>query len=56
MNVKVMRKFIESEKDGPFAGAVILTADDGSTALEVLREEMVAGRRVHFVLMDYIMV
>ena len=56
MNVKVMKRLIESETDGLFARAVCLAADDGSTAVELLRAEMSAGRQVHFVLMDYIMV
>ena len=34
----------------------ILEADDGSTALDVMRREMEADRAIDFVLMDYIMV
>ena len=56
MNVKVVARLIENEKVGPFANAVLLTADDGATAVEQLRGEMAAGRPVHFVLMDFIMV
>ena len=51
-----MAKIIGSADSGPFAGAVLLEADDGLTALELLRSEMAAGRQVHFVLMDYVMV
>jgi CheY-like chemotaxis protein len=56
MNVKVITKLIESEKEGVFANAVILTADDGTTAIETLQEQISAGRQVHFVLMDFVMV
>ena len=49
-------RLIESEKEGIFANATLLTADDGTTAVELLRNEMAAGRAVHFVLMDYVMV
>ena len=47
---------IESEKTGLFANAVILTADDGTTAVQTLKEELSAGRHLDFVLMDYVMV
>jgi len=56
LNVKVVVRLIESEKVGDFANATLLTADDGATAVEQLRNEMAAGRAVHFVLMDYVMV
>ena len=56
MNLKIMSKLIESEREGRFAGAEILTANDGETAIEILKEEMSVGRTVHFVLIDYIMV
>ena len=56
MNVKVVVRLIESEKEGVFANATLLTADDGTTAVEQLRSEMTAGRVVHFILMDYVMV
>ena len=55
MNVKVVARLIESEKEGPFANATLLTADDGTSAVEQLRSEMIAGRAVHFILMDFIM-
>eukprot|EP01035_Chromulina_nebulosa_P032072 gene32072-biopygen20655 len=54
MNIKVLVRLIESEKSGPFANAILLTADDGATAVEQLRTEMAAGRAVHFILMDFI--
>ena len=56
MNVKVVVKLIESERVGAFANTTLLTADDGTTAVEQLRNEMAAGRAVHFILMDFIMV
>jgi len=34
----------------------ILEADDGSTALDVMRSEMAADRAIDFVLMDYVMI
>ena len=34
----------------------IIEADDGTTALDVMRSETEAGRTVDFVLMDYVMV
>ena len=56
LNIKVVMRLIENEKAGPFANAVLLTADDGATAVEQLRSEMAAGRAVHFILMDFVMV
>ena len=56
MNVKVVVRLIESEKEGIFANATLLTADDGTSAVKQLRNEMAAGRAVHFVLMDFVMV
>ena len=56
LNIKVVARLIEGEKVGPFAHATLLTADDGTTAVEQLRTEMAAGRAVHFILMDFIMV
>ena len=55
MNVKVVAKLIEGEKVGVFANATLLTADDGTSAVEQLKNEMAAGRAVHFILMDFIM-
>ena len=34
----------------------ILDADDGTTALDVMRSESEAGRVIDFVLMDYVMI
>ena len=56
MNLKVLIRLIESEKEGLFANAVVLTADDGTTAIETLQQQTSAGRQVHFVLMDSTMV
>ena len=56
LNCKVVAKVIEGEKEGAFANATLLTADDGTTAVEQLRSELSAGRPVHFVLMDFVMV
>ena len=56
LNCKMLAKLIESETAGPFAQATVITADDGATAVEALRTEMDAGREVHFILIDYIMV
>ena len=52
----MVARLIESEKAGDFANATLLIADDGATAVQQLRSEMSAGRVVHFILMDYIMV
>ena len=49
-------KVIESEKKGPLVNARLLEADDGTTAVETLRRELAEGRRIDFVLMDYVMV
>lgn len=58
LNCKVITRLIESEKggDGWLSNAVILTADDGTTAVQTMRDEMSAGRAIHFVLMDFVMV
>ena len=49
-------KIIESEKAGRLKDARLLEADDGTTALKMLRRELSEGRKVDFVLMDYVMV
>ena len=49
-------KIIESEKKGRLKDARLLEADDGTTAVEMLRQELSEGRKVDFVLMDYVMV
>ena len=51
-----MAKIIGSAESGPFVGAVLLEADDGLAAVELLRSEKAVGRQVHFVLMDFVMV
>ena len=51
-----MSKLLQSEREGRFASAEILTANDGETAIEILKEELFVGRTVHFILIDYIMV
>lgn len=57
MNRKVMARIINSDSEVRFAGGVdLLEADDGGTAVEMLRSEMDAGRTVDFVLMDFVMV
>lgn len=58
MNCKVIARLIDSEKggDGWLSNAVILTADDGTTAVQTMRDEIAAGREIHFVLMDFVMV
>ena len=56
LNRKVIVKIIESEKTGRLKNARILEADDGTTAVEMLRQELCEGRKVDFVLMDYVMV
>lgn len=56
MNVKVVVRLIQGEKVGALSNATILTADDGITAVEQLRNEMSAGRQVDFVLTDFVMV
>ena len=56
LNRKVVIKLIESVKSGPLKNARLLEADDGTSAVETLRQELSDGRQVHFVLMDYVMV
>ena len=55
MNRKIMAKIIEGDRSGALESAVLLEADDGVTAVEILRAEMAAGRRLDFVLMDFVM-
>jgi hypothetical protein len=56
LNRKVIAKIIESEKTGRLKDARLLEADDGTTAVEMLRRELSEGRKIDFVLMDYVMV
>ena len=53
-----MRRMLESSVNKPVLGdgIRILEADDGSTALDVVRTETAADRAVDFVLMDYVMI
>ena len=37
-------------------GCTVLEADDGTTALDVMRSEAAAGRVIDFVLIDFVMV
>ena len=55
MNRKIMAKIIEGDRSGSLESAVLLEADDGVTAVEILCAEMAAGRRLDFVLMDFVM-
>lgn len=56
MNRKIMTKIIKSVECGRFKDTELLEADDGSTAIELLHEEISANRRVDFILMDFVMV
>ena len=58
LNRKIVRRMLESSANRAVLGdcTTILEADDGTTALEVLRSESAAGRVVDFVLLDYVMV
>ena len=49
---------LESSVNKPVLGdgVSILEADDGSTALDVVRTETAADRAIDFVLMDYVMI
>ncbi len=49
-------RIIESEKKGRLRNARLLEADDGTSAVEMLRQELAEGRQIDFVLMDYVMV
>jgi len=52
----VLVRQIESEKKGRLTKTYIREADDGLTALEVMREELGEGFSFDMVLMDYTMV
>ena len=56
MNRKVMARIISGEKRGRLAAVELLEADDGISAVETLRTEMAAGRKIDFVMMDFVMV
>jgi len=50
-------RLIETEKTvGRFMNAIIREADDGATAIEMVRTALENGERFDFILMDYIMV
>ena len=53
---RMTAKLIESEKGGWLKNARLMEAEDGTTAVKVLRRELQEGRQVDFVLMDYVMV
>ena len=55
MDRKVVTKIISGETRGRLAVTELLKADDGTSAVECLRSEMAAGRKVDFVLMDFVM-
>eukprot|EP00597_Dinobryon_sp_UTEXLB2267_P018401 CAMPEP_0201112880 /NCGR_PEP_ID=MMETSP0812-20130820/77514_1 /ASSEMBLY_ACC=CAM_ASM_000668 /TAXON_ID=98059 /ORGANISM="Dinobryon sp., Strain UTEXLB2267" /LENGTH=717 /DNA_ID=CAMNT_0047376309 /DNA_START=781 /DNA_END=2938 /DNA_ORIENTATION=- len=55
LNRKVLRRQIQSESSGIWQNAVVKEADDGLTALELMRTEMVAGECFDFVLLDFVM-
>ena len=48
---------VESQTNAAvLGGCVVLEADDGTTALDVMRSEAAAGRVIDFVLIDFVMV
>ena len=49
-------RLIETEKSGRFVNALILEADDGATAIEMVRSAQESGEGFDYILMDYIMV
>ena len=53
-----MRRMLESSANKPVLGDCvrILEADDGYTALDVVRTKTAADRAIDFVLMDYVMI
>ena len=54
---KIVKRMLESNANKPVLGdCCILEADDGSTALDLMRSETEAGRAIDFVLMDYVMI
>lgn len=54
MNRKIMRRVLESDKVA-FGQTVIMEADDGSTAIEVLENQLALGETFDLILIDYIM-
>lgn len=55
LNRKIVRRIIEGSKD-EFPQVSIVEADDGTTAVEELKERMIEGDSFDFVLMDFVMV
>ena len=54
---KIVRRMLESNVNKAVLGdCTILEADDGCTALDVMRTESEADRVIDFVLMDYVMI
>ena len=54
---KIVRRMLESSANKSLLGdCSILEADDGSTALDVMRSEIEADRAIDFVLLDYVMI
>ena len=55
---KIVRRMLESSANKPVLGDCvrILEADDGYTALDVVRTKTAADRAIDFVLMDYVMI
>ena len=52
-----MRRMVESQANvAVLGGCMVLEADDGTSALDVMRSEAAADRVVDFVLIDYVMV
>ena len=49
-------RIIAADESARFATAKFIEAGDGGSAVGSLRSEMAAGRRVDFVLMDFVMV
>ena len=54
---KIVRRMLESNVNKSVLGdCTILEADDGCTALDVIRTETEADRQIDYVLMDYVMI
>jgi len=56
LNRKMLVRLIERDHSGKLMNADIMEADDGITALELLRSEMINGRTFDFILMDFVMI
>jgi len=56
LNRKVLRRQIQSDSSGIWKNAVVKEANDGLTALDVMRSNMEAGECFDFVLLDFVMV